>query len=290
MSTGEIFQIVFHGAPAFDVSRPGPRPWVLLSLAGLERGAQTSRLDRGHRVSGRFVGTIADPSSPDWPFGTGRFRGVINNDFLRESLRGSNVIRCDFYRAAGTQNGTTPRAVRSIAMPKLKVFRTPIGFHDAYIAAPSQKAALEAWGADANLFARGVAEIVTDPKLTKEPLANPGAVIRKPRGTAAEHVAALPKTARKPKSKAPEVEAIPSKPRPRPRPPSRTKLTTAEKALAQVEARHQAEEDDLKRRERALAHERQQLDHRHQREARKLRGAAEEARDRYQAALDEWEP
>lgn len=29
---------------------------------------------------------------------------------------------------------------------KLKVYRTPIGFHDAYVAAPSQKAALKAWG------------------------------------------------------------------------------------------------------------------------------------------------
>ena len=37
---------------------------------------------------------------------------------------------------------------------KLKVFRTPIGFHDAYVAAPSQKAALEAWGADSNIFAQ----------------------------------------------------------------------------------------------------------------------------------------
>ncbi len=32
---------------------------------------------------------------------------------------------------------------------KLKVFRTPAGFHDAYVAAPSRKAALAAWGADA---------------------------------------------------------------------------------------------------------------------------------------------
>jgi hypothetical protein len=30
-------------------------------------------------------------------------------------------------------------------MAKLKVFRTPIGFHDAYVAAPSKKAALAAW-------------------------------------------------------------------------------------------------------------------------------------------------
>ena len=54
-------------------------------------------------------------------------------------------------------------------MPALKVYRTPIGFHDAYVAAPSQKAALQAWGSDANLFARGVAELVTDPALTAEP-------------------------------------------------------------------------------------------------------------------------
>ena len=59
----------------------------------------------------------------------------------------------------------------------LKVYRTTTGFHDAYVAAPSQKAALEAWGTDKNLFARGVAEQVTDPKLTAEPLAAPGTLM-----------------------------------------------------------------------------------------------------------------
>jgi len=49
---------------------------------------------------------------------------------------------------------------------QLKVFRTPIGFHDAYVAAPSQKAALEAWGTDTNLFEAGAAELDTEPKLT----------------------------------------------------------------------------------------------------------------------------
>lgn len=63
-------------------------------------------------------------------------------------------------------------------MAKLKVFRTPAGFHDAYVAAPSQKAALAAWGSNANLFARGLAEVVTDPALTAAPLARPGEVIR----------------------------------------------------------------------------------------------------------------
>src|SRR5688572_7597704 len=75
---------------------------------------------------------------------------------------------------------------------KLKVFRTPIGFHDAYVAAPSQKAAIEAWGSDRDLFARGEAELVSDPKLAAEPLANPGKVIKRLRGTAKEQIAALP--------------------------------------------------------------------------------------------------
>ena len=39
---------------------------------------------------------------------------------------------------------------------KLKVYCTPVGFHDAYVAAPSQKAALQAWGAKTNLFAQGL--------------------------------------------------------------------------------------------------------------------------------------
>ena len=60
----------------------------------------------------------------------------------------------------------------------LKVYRTPIGFHDAYVAAPSRKAALEAWGSDHDLFATGAAELVTDPELTREPLEKPGSVIR----------------------------------------------------------------------------------------------------------------
>ena len=45
---------------------------------------------------------------------------------------------------------------------KLKVYRTPIGFHDAFVAAPSQKTALKSWGADVDLFAYGAAEVVSD--------------------------------------------------------------------------------------------------------------------------------
>lgn len=47
-------------------------------------------------------------------------------------------------------------------------------------------------GSDKDLFARAAAEIVTEPALIEEPLAAPGKVIRRLRGTAAEQMAALP--------------------------------------------------------------------------------------------------
>ena len=41
---------------------------------------------------------------------------------------------------------------------KLKTYKTSLGFFDLAIAAPSMKAALEAWGADSNLFQQGAAK------------------------------------------------------------------------------------------------------------------------------------
>ena len=70
-------------------------------------------------------------------------------------------------------------------MPKLKVFRTTIGFHDAYVATPSRAAALRAWGATTDLFAMGAAEEVTEADLIARPLADPGNIIKQSRGTPA---------------------------------------------------------------------------------------------------------
>lgn len=174
-------------------------------------------------------------------------------------------------------------------MAKIKVFRTPIGFHDAYVAAPSQKAALEAWGADANLFARGVAEVVTDPKLTKAPLERPGEIIRVSRGTADEHAAALPRSKRRAK----DVRGEPVKSRTmrsKSRPPSRARLDAVEKSLAQAKEKFEVADADLTSRERRLAEERMKLDRDRARELKRLRRQEEEARGDYQAALDRWQP
>jgi hypothetical protein len=82
-----------------------------------------------------------------------------------------------------------------MAMPKpkaLQVFRTPIGFHETYVAAPTKKAALEAWGSHHNIFAVGEAKQVTEPKLMRAPLATPGVVVKVSPGSTAEQLKALP--------------------------------------------------------------------------------------------------
>jgi hypothetical protein len=48
---------------------------------------------------------------------------------------------------------------------KLKTYQTSLGFFDQAIAAPSMKAALEAWGAESNLFHQGVAKESDDPNV-----------------------------------------------------------------------------------------------------------------------------
>jgi hypothetical protein len=153
---------------------------------------------------------------------------------------------------------------------KLKVFRTAIGFDDAYVAAPSRKAALAAWGADADLFARGVAEEITDAKLAKAPLARPGEVIRVSRGGLSEHLKALPKKKRKATAPAEKLRKA-AKPKP---PPKRDKVAAAEKALAALVERQQAEIETLKGK--------------HAKERAALERKRDTARRAYRAALDKW--
>lgn len=66
---------------------------------------------------------------------------------------------------------------------KLKAFTTSAGFFDLAVSAPSMKAALEAWGAGANLFHQGFARQTDDPAIVKATMARPGLVLRRPVGT-----------------------------------------------------------------------------------------------------------
>ena len=66
---------------------------------------------------------------------------------------------------------------------KLKTYETSLGFFDLAIAAPSMKAALEAWGADSNLFHQGAAKQSEDPDVVAATMAKPGVMLKRPVGS-----------------------------------------------------------------------------------------------------------
>jgi hypothetical protein len=66
---------------------------------------------------------------------------------------------------------------------KLKTYTTSVGFFDLAIAAPSMKAALQAWGSNSNLFHQGFAREVTDGPAVAATMAKPGVVLRRPVGS-----------------------------------------------------------------------------------------------------------
>lgn len=193
---------------------------------------------------------------------------------------------------------------------KLKVYRTPAGFNDAYVAAPSQKAALEAWGSDRDLFARGIAERVTDPALTAEPLASPGVVIKHSRGTTAEQIRSMPDPAPRPVEEAgtdgtastrtrkakTETPAKPaskpkaaSKPKPAPQPkPGSAQLEAAEDALAAVKLNYDRKMKALVDREAALALERRHLEKEQRDDIGAAEATVEDERTAYDDAMRQW--
>lgn len=66
---------------------------------------------------------------------------------------------------------------------KLKTYVTSLGFYDQAVAAPSMKAALEAWGSKSNLFHQGFAREADDPAVVKAAMAKPGVVLKRPIGS-----------------------------------------------------------------------------------------------------------
>ena len=162
---------------------------------------------------------------------------------------------------------------------KLKVFRISIGFHYAYVAAPSQKAALEVWGSG-DLFAARLAERVTEPELMDVPLARPGEVIKVLRGTQAEQVAALGEAAATRAQPAKKKSGSAAKAAKKEK-PTRSKLDAAEQ---QVEALVLAQAKEMAKLEKeldAIERRRRQLERRQQRELGDLEKDAERERRRY---------
>jgi len=68
-------------------------------------------------------------------------------------------------------------------MPRpLKVFKTHIGFYDMVVAAPSMKAAADAWHASPRLFAQGLAGRTDEAEAVEAALQQPGIVLQRPHG------------------------------------------------------------------------------------------------------------
>ena len=119
--------------------------------------------------------------------------------------------------------------------PKLKVFCTSVGFYDALVAAPSQKAALKAWGTSTDLFGAGRASIVDDPELQELALASPGEVVKRARGNAHDLIEQMEAEEARERGASLKQAGKPAVPRPPKPAPDRSELDRAEHELDAAE-------------------------------------------------------
>jgi colicin import membrane protein len=143
---------------------------------------------------------------------------------------------------------------------RLKAYQTSSGFFDLAVAAPSMKAAAEAWGSRTNVFKQGFAKETRDPAIVAATMAKPGVVLRRPvgsNGAFTEH-AELPKDL--PVEKVRAKQAKPQKERPSPKIDSKGSRSAAlaferEQKRREMERRKQeaTREKERKRREQAIA-------------------------------------
>jgi hypothetical protein len=127
-----------------------------------------------------------------------------------------------------------------------------MGFFDLAIAAPSMKAALEAWGSNSNLFHQGFAKEAADPRVIAATMKNPGVVLRRPVGSDkafqedADLPADLPATASRRKPEKPSRGAKKTASR-------KIDDATARKAALAFEKKQQQRESERRKQEAAEA-------------------------------------
>jgi hypothetical protein len=135
--------------------------------------------------------------------------------------------------------------VAKAARKRLKVFQAQLGFYDTVVAAPSQAAALRAWGVHQNLFASGEAKVTEDPQAVKAALAHPETPLMRAVGSKddfALKAASLPEVPDAPKVRKAKPAAKPKPAEPaRPR-ADRSALDAAERALRKLDEARKREE------------------------------------------------
>jgi colicin import membrane protein len=129
---------------------------------------------------------------------------------------------------------------------KLKTYQASLGFFDLAVAAPSMKAALEAWGSKTNHFHQGFAKESDDPEIIAATMAQPGVVLRRAVGSSGsftEHPE-LPKNLGNGK-----VKEAAGKRAPTPQPSSHKSNDKTARQAAIAYARDQKRRDRERRRE-----------------------------------------
>jgi colicin import membrane protein len=165
---------------------------------------------------------------------------------------------------------------------KLKTYTTSAGFFDLAIAAPSMKAALEAWGSSSNLFHQGFARLSDDPKIVAATMAKPGLILRRPVGTSgafAEH-AELPNIVDISQRIRPAAKIRPKTVGPAPR---QVDKKTARTAAVAFDREHERRERQSRREELAQEKERERRD----RTVAAAAAALEEGKRAHEASIAE---
>ncbi len=170
---------------------------------------------------------------------------------------------------------------------RLKVFQAHIGFYDTVVAAPSQAAALRAWGVRRNLFADGHAGITDDAQAIEAALAHPETPLRRAVGSndafALEpRLPSIPHAAKKPATRA--AEKVKAEPPPPAQRADRSALDAAEGALKKLDERRKREEAVFRRRQDKLGAEREAAESAYLESRKAATAAMVDARQAYRKA------
>jgi colicin import membrane protein len=165
---------------------------------------------------------------------------------------------------------------------RLKTYQTSLGFFDLAIAAPSMKAAAEAWGMKTEDFRRGFAKQTDDREIVAATMAKPGVVLKRPVGSSrpfTEH-------AELPKHLPDKINKSPGKPRSKTREPARRVDAKAAREAALAFEREQKRREGARRKE-EVAREKQRK--RREQASVKAERALEQAKRDHEAKVKEIE-
>ena len=135
---------------------------------------------------------------------------------------------------------------------KLKTYQTSLGFYDLAIAAPSMKAALEAWGAGSNLFHQSIAKETNDADVVSAAMAKPGVVLKRPAGSSGRFA----ENSELPTDLGDESRKKNHRPEPKRRSAPKISEKTARKAVADFEREQKRREAERRKEEAAREKER----------------------------------